>query len=146
MDTNTNTLPPAGQIPGVGSDGLLGLPVGARIYFVEEKAPYRVKARSDRFLVCTKPFNPRKTVLYTIVDLEEGVRGPENLVFGFGAETDEQCREMIERLEGREKPTSAEDLAELRKIVPDYQPPRPCRTEVSHRHRIPTRVARVVLP
>lgn len=24
MDTNTNTLPPAGQIPGVGSDGLLG--------------------------------------------------------------------------------------------------------------------------
>jgi hypothetical protein len=30
----------------------------------------------------TKPFNARKTYLYTITDLKRGVRGPCNLIFG----------------------------------------------------------------
>ncbi|WP_148289423.1 hypothetical protein [Fibrella aestuarina] len=30
---------------------------------------------ADRFLICTKPFNPRRTVLYTIVDLKKGIHG-----------------------------------------------------------------------
>ena len=64
-----------------------------------EKRPYRVRARSDRFAVCTKPFNPQHTVLYCILDTERGVRGPENLIFGLGAETDEHCERMLARLE-----------------------------------------------
>jgi len=125
---------------------LATVPVGTRIYFAEEKQPYRVKARSKRFLVCTKPFNLAKTVIYTIVDLKEGVRGPENLVFGMGAETDEQCREMVDRLEGREKPMTKKDLAWVRKVAPDFVEPEPSATEVSHRHRIDAKVARIVLP
>jgi hypothetical protein len=125
---------------------LATVPVGTRIYFVEEKQPYRVKARSKRFLVCTKPFNVRKTVIYTIVDLKEGVRGPENLVFGFGAETDEQCREMVDRLEGREKPLTEEEIATVRKVMPNFVEPELSATEVSHRHRIDAKVARIVLP
>jgi hypothetical protein len=57
-----------------------------------------VQARNERFLVCTKPFNCRKTVLYTIVDLVEKIRGLEGLVFGMGAETREECEEMLERI------------------------------------------------
>lgn len=125
-------------------------PVGTRIYFAEEKAPYRIRARSDRYLVCTKPFNPQKTVLYTIVDLLEGVRGPENLVFGFGAETDEQCAEMVKRLHGIAESPSAKEVEEvkglprdLRKLCkPTYTEP----TQVSSRHRIPTKIVRVVFP
>lgn len=75
--------------------------VGSRIWFAEEKRPYRVRVRDARFLICTKPFNPRRTVLYCIVDLEKKWRGPENLIFEHGAETDPQCRRMLRRLNGK---------------------------------------------
>lgn len=76
------------------------LPIGARIWFAEESRPYRVRATDGRFLICTKPFNPRKTVLYCILDTETMMRAPENLIFGRGAETDEQCQEMLKRING----------------------------------------------
>lgn len=81
-------------------DGLSYVPIGTKIYFKGEKRPYTVRARSRRFLVCTKPFNPQKTVLYTIIDRDHKVRGTENLIFGMGAETDQDCADMIDRLEG----------------------------------------------
>ena len=55
--------------------------LGNKIYFAEEKRPYTVKACNDRFVVCTKPFNLKHTVLYTIVDLKEKIRGTNNLIF-----------------------------------------------------------------
>ena len=55
--------------------------VGDKIYFKEEKRPYRIKAMSDRYLICTKPFNLQHTVIYTIVDLKENIRSTNNLVF-----------------------------------------------------------------
>ncbi len=125
-------------------------PVGTRIWFHEEKTPYRVRARSDRYLVCTKPFNPKRTTIYTIVDLTEQVRGPENLVFGMGAETDEHCIEMVERLHGITKPLTPKEITEIKAMPrnlrkackPAYASP----TEVSHRHRVGLKVARVALP
>ena len=52
--------------------------VGDKIYFEEEKRPYIVRACDDRFLICTKPYNFKpNTVQYTIVDLEEGIRGTD---------------------------------------------------------------------
>lgn len=93
--------------------------VGDKIKFEREKQRYTVQARSARYLVCNKPFNARHTVLYTIVDLQERVRGPENLIFGIGAETREQCEAMLGRL-----------------TEPDP-------TEVLHRHRIPLDVVSV---
>lgn len=72
--------------------------VGDKIKFRSEKQRYTVRACNERFAVCTKPFNPRKTVLYTVIDFQRGIRGTENLIFGAGAETDEQCAEMLERL------------------------------------------------
>lgn len=96
-----------------------------RVRFAEEKNGYTVQARSDRYLVCTKPFPLQKTVLYTVIDLKFQIRGTENLVFGAGAETRQQCEEMIDRLEGREG---------------DFQ------TEVSYRNRIPLRVISVKPP
>lgn len=55
--------------------------INDKIYFKKEKKPYRIKAMNDRFLICTKPFNLKHTVLYTIVDLNEKIRGTNNLIF-----------------------------------------------------------------
>lgn len=130
-------------------------PIGAIIKFAKEKRPYRVRARSGRFLICTKPHNPMRTTIYTIIDLVEKVRGPENLVFGMGAESDQDCWDMVDRLDGRdnnhpqgrdvsnkiewdkEKYKLPEDLREFQESF---------RTEVSHRHRIDLDVISVKIP
>jgi len=69
-----------------------------KIKFAEEKQAYTIQAKNERFLVCTKPFNPRKTVLYTIVDLVKKIRGTENLIFCMGFETVELCEEALRRI------------------------------------------------
>lgn len=89
--------------------------VGDKIGFIEEKQAYTIQALGPRYAVCTKPYNPQHTVLYSIVDFQEKIRGAENLVFGMGAETKELCEEMLARLESGE-------------------------TEVSHRNNIPLRL------
>ena len=97
------------------------LPVGTKIKFTEEKQRYTVRASNVAFAICTKPFNARKTVLYSIIDWNEDIRGPENLVFGMGAETEQQCEEMLERL------TQGE-------------------SEVSDRHRIKLKIEHIIHP
>lgn len=93
------------------------VPVGAKIWFEGEKQGYTVRASNVAFCVCTKPFNAQKTVLYTVIDWEQDIRGTENLVFGMGAESDEDCEEMLERLTLDE-------------------------TEVSHRNRVPLNIVK----
>lgn len=88
------------------SDDLSNLTVGSKIKFRSEKQRYTVQACSARFVVCTKPFNPRKTVLYTVIDFVRNVRGTEGLVFGLGAETKEDCEEMLDRLDSGETEVS----------------------------------------
>jgi hypothetical protein len=112
------------------------LPVGTKVKFENEKLRFTVRASNVAFLICTRPLNiirklsrttynaakdefeerlkryeHRKTVIYTIVDFANNIRGPENLVFGRGAETDEQCRDMLERLtKGESEVSSRRDV------------------------------------
>lgn len=74
------------------------LPVGAKIKFQREKQRYTVRASNAAYTIATKPFNAKKTVLYTIIDFHEKVRGPENLIFSMGAETDSEIYAMLSRL------------------------------------------------
>ena len=71
--------------------------VGDKVYIPREKRPYRVMARDDRYIICTKPFFD--TVLYFIIDLDDKWRAPDNLVFCFGYETKEQCEERLKWLQ-----------------------------------------------
>ena len=73
--------------------------VGDRVYVDGETKPYRVRCRDDRFIICTKPYNPRRTVQYFIIDLEKRLRGPDNMVFCLGYESDEDCRERLSELQ-----------------------------------------------
>lgn len=111
------------------------LKVGDKVKFREERQPYTVQACDARFAVCTKPFNPRRTVLYSIIDFKENVRGTENLLFGMGAETREQCEEMLDRLNGRD-PFRAKHRALAVEAGVDPALVEAIRTEVSHRNRI----------
>lgn len=86
---------------------------GDKIYFIEEKRPYTIIACNKRFLVCTKPYNPKHTVLYTIVDLKENIRGTENLIFGISFGTKEDCEEALERLTNGETEVSYRNRIEL---------------------------------
>lgn len=45
--------------------------IGDKVYIPSEKRPYTVKARDDRYIICTKPFNLQNTVFYFIIDLVE---------------------------------------------------------------------------
>ena len=93
---------------------------GDRIWLDDEKKPYKIRACDKRYLICTKPFNPQHTVLYTIIDLEEEVRSTENLVFCMGFETDEDCEEALQRLNDTVNPS-----------------------ELSRRHKVALRIVRV---
>lgn len=45
-----------------------------KIKFRNEKQRYTVQAFDARFAIMTKPFNARKTYLYTVTDLRRGFR------------------------------------------------------------------------
>lgn len=73
--------------------------VGDKIKFAEEKRPYTIRACNDRFLVCTKPFALRHTVLYTIVDLHERIRGTDWWILGvYDYMDDADCEWCLEEL------------------------------------------------
>ncbi len=84
-----------------------------RIWVSHEVRPYKVRACDDRFAICTKPLNCKKTVLYTIIDLERGERGTENLIFCMGFETDQDCQEALERLQKGESEVSYRNCVKL---------------------------------
>ena len=73
--------------------------VGDKVYIPTDKRPYRVRARDDRYIICTKPFNIKHTVLYFIIDLVDRWRAPDNMVFCFGYETDKDCMDRLKELQ-----------------------------------------------
>ena len=73
--------------------------VGDKVYVPNEKRPYRVRVRDERYIICTKPFNPQKTVLYFIIDLKDKWRAPDNMIFCLGYESDEDCIERLKELQ-----------------------------------------------
>lgn len=73
--------------------------VGDKVCIPDQKRPFRVQARDDRYIICTKPYNPQHTVLYFIVDLQTRWRAPDNMIFCFGYETREQCEERLKELQ-----------------------------------------------
>jgi len=56
--------------------------IGDKIKMDEEVQRYTVQAVNEDFAIMTKPFNARRTYLYTIVDFKRKIRGPSDLLFG----------------------------------------------------------------
>lgn len=58
------------------------LTIGTKVFFTGEKQPFWIKANDGkRFVIATKPFNVQRTVIYTILDFQQGLRNRNNLIF-----------------------------------------------------------------
>jgi len=92
----------------------IDIKIGTKIYFLKEKRPYVVKALNERFIICTKPFNLQKTVYYTIIDINENIRGTNNLVFNLYDYKDiNDINECLKDLESGETQISHRNRVEL---------------------------------
>jgi hypothetical protein len=91
------------------------LKIGDKIKFKSEKQRYTIRAKSDRFIICTKPFNAKKTFLYTIIDLDRLVRGAIGLVFGLAWDFDipEELEECLKQLDKKEVEVSHRNCIQL---------------------------------
>ncbi len=88
--------------------------VGQKVYFEGEKLPYVAKAAGDRFVILTKPFNLKKTVLYTIIDYNKGVRGTNNCVFNvYDYKKQADIEECLKDLESGETEVSHRNCVPL---------------------------------
>ena len=87
----------------------------AKVKFEGERQRYTVMAHNARFAIMTKPFNAQKTYLYTIIDLERGVRGPCNLIFGLPCDVDtpEGAAEALAKIEAGEMEVSYRRCVDL---------------------------------
>jgi hypothetical protein len=73
--------------------------IGEKIRFAEEKQMYTIRAKNDRYLICTKPFNPKHTVIYTIVDIIESIRGTNDFIFNpYDYTVTEDCQQCLKDL------------------------------------------------
>ena len=73
--------------------------VGDKVYIPDQKRPFKVVARDERYIICTKPLNLYHTVIYFIVDLVDKWRAPDNMIFCSGYEADEQCQDRLKELQ-----------------------------------------------
>jgi hypothetical protein len=104
------------------SERLHALKVGDKIWFEDEKQGYTVKACDDRYAICTKPFNPLKTVLYTIVDFKEGIRGRNNLIFNiYDYKKQEDIDECLKDLNAEVDPTRVSHRHHVALVVTKVQ-------------------------
>jgi len=75
--------------------------VGDKVHLFSEKNPYKVMARSDRYIIFSKPCFGKS--LYTIMDFEEQWMGPDDRIFSCYDYRDlKECEEAIKALENKE--------------------------------------------
>lgn len=79
------------------------LKVGDRVRFTPYKRSMTVQAvtTGGRFAILTQPFAAKKTVIYTVIDFERGVRGCDNH-YGVGYETPEDIANALEGFQNHE--------------------------------------------
>lgn len=73
---------------------------GQRVWFSDGKKSFKVREANEKFAICTQPYNFKpETVIYTIIDFENNIRGMDNMVFGVhDYYSDEDCAEAMKEL------------------------------------------------
>jgi hypothetical protein len=103
-------------------DALKAAPVGARVRFDDERMPYTIQARNERYVILTKPFAARNTVIYTIVDFVLFARGPDDRIFSGGYETREECEDRLQDMMRDFDPVKVSCRRGVRLRVRDVRP------------------------
>jgi hypothetical protein len=99
--------------------------IGDKIKIPNQRNRFTIRAFDKRFIIMTKPFNARKTYLYSIIDLQELLRGPDNLIFGnyncYEKEADKCLKQLqngeIEISHRRCKVLEPEVLEQINKLI-----------------------------
>ena len=51
-----------------------------KVYFLSQKTPMTVKARSKRYIILTEPFYRQRTFYHSIIDLDQGIKAPNDRI------------------------------------------------------------------
>ena len=94
--------------------------VGDKIKFKKEKQRYTISACDDRFIIAWKPFNPRRTFMYTIIDLKENERSSDNYYCAFDYTNEKEAQEAIEIL-NRTAKKREQDIIELNSFTGSFE-------------------------
>ena len=73
---------------------MLSVKVGSKIKFEEDLLWFTVQAFDSRYLICTS--ENKLGLFHTIVDLDRGIRGDDNLVLHSGYDTVELCEQRLQ--------------------------------------------------
>ena len=103
--------------------------MGDKVKFAGERQRWDVRAvtRGGRFVILTKPFNLRHTVLYTVVDFDRGVRGKDDR-YGLGYEIVDDIARALHSFQRSEDGAEWDDA-----IACEHAGRCSVRAEVSHR-------------
>lgn len=83
-----------------------------------QKKKFKVVARNDNFIIIARPYNPKKTFEYSILDLEYMQCSTDNLVFEIYNYLDkEDCEEALKYLENRKMELSRRRVAKIEDVV-----------------------------
>ena len=72
------------------------LELGDKVKLADTKRKWTVRGvtAAGRFVILTQPFNLKRTVLYTVIDFDRGVRGRDDM-YGVGYETDDHIAAAV---------------------------------------------------
>lgn len=81
------------------------LRVGGTVKFADDKRVYTIRAMSERYAICTTPFPKLDTVMYTIIDNDKMIRGPNDLVlniydYTLETECEKTLRDLLANIVG----------------------------------------------
>lgn len=73
--------------------------VGGTVKFADDNHVYTVRVLSGRFAICTRPLPKAGHVMYTIIDTEREIRGPNDYVFNpYDYSLETQCEMSLRDL------------------------------------------------
>lgn len=71
----------------------------ARIGWKGKKKTFKVIARNDNFIIIVRPYNPKKTFEYSILDLEYMECNHDNYYTKYDYSNKEECEEALKELQ-----------------------------------------------
>jgi hypothetical protein len=89
--------------PAIAVDPRPTLTIGDKVKLSDTVRRWTVRGvtKAGRFAILTQPFNLKRTVLYSVIDFDRGVRGRDNF-HGLGYETDEQIVDALHNFQHTE--------------------------------------------
>lgn len=64
-----------------------------------DRVSWKCMVRDERYVILSKPFNPKKTFMYSIFDLKEMICGADDCWCAYNYDNKDECEEALKRLQ-----------------------------------------------